>query len=865
MNRRLVIALSLFGLAPVLFAQQAQVLAPHRPAPPELYVPKRWPKSAVSRSVVGGLWMVDPNLKSSIYVKNNVETSSLSLTPVLYLSNGKQIVLSTVTLEAAGTRVISINDALREQGIAPYATLSGYVEIRYNWPWDALCVTVQSLDVAHSLIYSSGLRSSQAVESNSNPSGATQNLEGMWWKQESGVTGFVALSNTTSRSLSAYVQTSDKDDLTLAKQVITVSAHGTKLVDLPELQTVSSSEGGIRVSYSGPKNALVVNGELVDRAVGYSATMPFLSAGGAEREQSARNFAELGLMVGAADPMMRFPAGTVFTPYSLAHNVSDLPVSFTPAFYWMEGSVSRSSRVAQVTVAAHQTMNLNLPLMLATAGLGRLNGSVSLILEAESNADALLLASGSVDQKNTYVFQVLPRAASESLAQIVSYWSTRNGDDTMVTLWNPADEEQDFIFVIFFSGGRYSYPVHLNPRASRMFNISEITNSQIPDKDGNVIPTEIHEGSAEIMGSRGPNENILVSMEAGTYSVQKATCPWFCRDCFGMTGDVVDADPFTVTVGGQTQLTIKVQFSNGHEGDYTSTSTWTSSNTSVATVSSGLTRGVATGSVTAKATTPPLSSNPGQVCGAPPGPCPVTPAQGSSPGTVHPTVTISGPGNIPMLQAGTQGTDSITVTATGTPSGGTYSWTAVSGASNITILNGTSQSATLQSVAVGTYTAQVTYTLNNQPATAVTAGRVQQPGSLGVISNSTPQFNCANVGVQYITTDRQIQYQVLDTSSPAVPIPVTGMDLTETLNGISNTCGGQYPTPTKGAKSGSSGYFPLPDTLQMCSSVCLPANSNGGPSGICTMKVGQTWNVNGFPVKSDSLVYTCPGPPTGAP
>ncbi len=272
--------------------------------------------------------------------------------------------------------------------------------------------------------------------------------------------------------------------------------------------------------------------------------------------------------------------------------------------------------------------------MLAEAGLGKLNGSVNLALEAASNAEALLLASGSVDQRNTYVFQVMPWVASESLAQSISYWSTGNGDDTMVTLWNPADEEQDLVFVLSFSGGKYSYPVHLAPRATRMFNISEIINSQIADKDGNVVPTGVHEGSAMVMGSRGPNENILVAMEVGTYSVQKATCPWFCRDCFGMTGDDIEADPFVVGVGGQTQLAMKVQFSSGYEGDYTSTSTWSSSNNGIATVSSGMTTGVAAGSATAKATTQPLSSNPGQVCGAPPGPCPLTPAQGVDLGTV---------------------------------------------------------------------------------------------------------------------------------------------------------------------------------------------------------------------------------------
>lgn len=44
-----------------------------------------------------------------------------------------------------------------------------------------------------------------------------------------------------------------------------------------------------------------------------------------------------------------------------------------------------------------------------------------------------------MDQSGTYVFAVRPMAILESVAKSMSYW-TGNGDDTMVTLWNPADE-----------------------------------------------------------------------------------------------------------------------------------------------------------------------------------------------------------------------------------------------------------------------------------------------------------------------------------------------------------------------------------------------------------------------------------------
>jgi hypothetical protein len=43
----------------------------------------------------------------------------------------------------------------------------------------------------------------------------------------------------------------------------------------------------------------------------------------------------------------------------------------------------------------------------------------------------------------------------------------------MVTIWNPADEPQDFVFTLSFDGGHYRMPVHLEDRATHTFNISE--------------------------------------------------------------------------------------------------------------------------------------------------------------------------------------------------------------------------------------------------------------------------------------------------------------------------------------------------------------------------------------------------------
>jgi hypothetical protein len=265
----------------------------------------------------------------------------------------------------------------------------------------------------------------------------------------------------------------------------------------------------------------------------------------------------------------------------------------------MEGAAPRSARLPQVTILPFHSTSLDVPALLSAAGLQKFKGSINLVLEMAGPLHSLLIASGSVDQKNTYVFSVPPSATRESVAKSLSYWSTANGDDTMVTLWNPADDPQDFTFTLFFSGGQYELPIHLEGRVSRAFNISEIVDNQIPDSEGRTIPITLHEGSAEVAGSKGGNQHILVDMAAGTYNVVKATCQWYCITCQGAVSGVVSA--LNVTINQSQQLTFSIYNHDGSQFDDTRNATWSSSNQSVATLAGngwGLVNGINAGSVT---------------------------------------------------------------------------------------------------------------------------------------------------------------------------------------------------------------------------------------------------------------------------
>jgi hypothetical protein len=618
-NLVLALAFALFALP--CAAQQPKVLAPHKPVAPRLPQPKTWHKPAIPQSLIGGLWMIDPNLKSSVYLKNDLKTSPLSVTPILWLSNGVKYSLPVVNLDPSGTAIVDINQSLAAQGVAPYATLMGYVEFDYQWPWPALCATIRNIDPVHSVIftYFPQLALPVLVHPHANPSvqnapqpqpdsqlqPQTQILEGLWWKQELNVSGFVAVSNPGTQAVVANLTVSDSQGKPFGQHTVAVSPHGTKMVALDELPPVAGASGGLRLSYAGPENGLLVSAGLRDDASGYSANIPFVPSSAPAENVSTTSYAELGLMTGAADPMLSFPAGTTFKPYAVVRNISNQPAVITPNLWWMMGGAPGNATLPQIMVAPYQSLNLDLSSFLTHAGLKNFNGSVNLVLDVTASAPrgAVLVSSGSVDAKNTYVFQVFPESTKQSMAKNLSYWSTSNGDDTMVTVWNPADEPQDFVFTLFYSGGHYLHPLHLEPRATLMFNVSEIIHSQLPDSEGNVMPLSVHDGSAEISGPHGENEYILVAMDAGLYNIQKATCTVTCKTCMGAVDSWVTDNPFATPLGVDHQLTFTVQNHTGVQINDTDNGGggWGSSNTSVATVGmgTGLVHPVSAGSLTA--------------------------------------------------------------------------------------------------------------------------------------------------------------------------------------------------------------------------------------------------------------------------
>src|SRR5712692_4362361 len=256
------------------------------------------------------------------------------------------------------------------------------------------------------------------------------------------------------------------------------------------------------------------------------------------------------------------------------------------------------------TLAARQASHWTPEELSTELGLPKSSGMINLVFSYQGGPSDVIMASGSIDQTKSYVFEIIMKGVGKSIATLLKDWDVSNGNDTMISLLNLDEKGQDFWVTLFFDGGQYKLPVHLKAGGSTTFNISETIMLQQPDSDGHKIPPATLHGTAVLSAASPDPQWVNVGVSIGIFNVSTATCGGHCPYCANFTAFRVQADQGTAPVGQDTQFSSWALSSSGGWVDYTLQSTWFSSNIQVAQPSGstvGAFTGVSPGSFAAEA------------------------------------------------------------------------------------------------------------------------------------------------------------------------------------------------------------------------------------------------------------------------
>jgi hypothetical protein len=260
---------------------------------------------------------------------------------------------------------------------------------------------------------------------------------------------------------------------------------------------------------------------------------------------------------------------------------------------------------------------------------------------------------------------------------------------------------------------------------------------------------------------------------------------------------------------------------------------------------------------------PPNQCQPGQsftAAGAPcPGPTP-TPTPTPTPDQtvqVH-WATETQNNGIPLANGATVGSlpnrNSTQVTATGTPGGGTFSWSTTSDKVSLSSTSGSTITVTARKKSddIGDVPIKVTYTYTDgRSSTATIPMTVQQPGSLKYLSTTLnqalPAQRPTRRGRLVAGWQKKIVWQVMDHLNQPMYFR---MPIGDTLTNDPNDCYagrvGKGTLLSEGKGTGDGGQWL--HTYALFSPACL----NGGN---CALTGYQRYTVNGFELSNDDKTY----------
>jgi hypothetical protein len=408
------------------------------------------------------------------------------------------------------------------------------------------------------------------------------------------------------------------------------------------------------VRYTGPDHGVLAYAGIEDSVSGYSASPVMLEDHlDPSRPVHQVSLSAPGLLLGNVDPEMYFPSRTYFKPYAVLQNVSAHAIQVSMALVSPdESGTPRTQSLGQVSLQAGETTQFDLESQFGSAN-PLPNGYGHLTASFQGQDGDLILETGSVDQTKNYVFEVTPSQQADSASRTICFWSVEGSNDSMITVWNYKDVAEDLDLTLYYSGGHYIIPIHLEALEAYNLDMLMLIRSQASDPYGTLIPSNVTSGSALLSSPGDELEKISVAVSASVYSVRNATCGVICNTCNGVSGLGFSPLPYPVTMLNTAQEYVQMTMNTGSVTTNPAGGIWQTGSSAVASISSsGLLTGVSVGQTSVQFLIDGVPVDAGVICASEYTPCPYEDIATGSPVTVSPpcptTTSINGITQVPL-------------------------------------------------------------------------------------------------------------------------------------------------------------------------------------------------------------------------
>lgn len=440
-------------------------------------------------------YSVADNLTATLMLLNQ-GTQPLEVQPTLFSRAGERLDVPPMILEGRRLRAVNLREWVANAGPS---FQQGNLQVLYHGQYLVLGGVVQMINAERGLIFDEELVEPAKAFSSSR-------LEGVWWLPSHRHEILLAISNTTDSSSSV---TANIAGATLKEEeplVIDLSPHETRLVNIRKQFGAKRTgwlpkAGGISISHSGPKGAIIARAFVQEPTTGYSAVIEFSDPLNAKTSQ----LHGAGLRLGQVE-------GEELESVVVMRNVDDTETVVTGRIPYSDG-VSNMSTVSVPTIrlAAGEVRSVNLTSIAKRTGVKEADASAGLEFEHTGKPGSVVMSALSIGRNGDHVFRVplIDPAAQQSSAGGYP-WMIEGTSSTFIYIKNVTDHSQHYTFYVDVGQDMHAFGLRtVEAGQTVVLDVRALRDNQVPDAQGRTIPLEVTQGRVHWSVS-GPKDRVLI-------------------------------------------------------------------------------------------------------------------------------------------------------------------------------------------------------------------------------------------------------------------------------------------------------------------------------------------------------------------
>ncbi len=310
-----------------------------------------------NQAVYAPFWSLEPGWSTHLEVRNSLADKEVTVTPVLRQYTGREIPLTSHTLEANQAVEIDLEQELTKLAPELVQRLGAYGSVLFKFSG-----THTRNIYADSMVHMPGHPIAfhfDAVMQDANFTSGSQ--ESIWWLPTDTASEVLVVGNAGDRTVLGTIELYGPGGTAWRKKLTFGPAQTVKLDvrDLVQSAKLEGAFGGLRLTLDGDGGLIQVAHFVYDEATGYSAIVkPFDRV--APTDAAEQQYVAAMVALENPDPALALPEKISLVPELLLRNASAAILGVSLSASWRDGDQWGVADLGQIQLSANETRTVDL-------------------------------------------------------------------------------------------------------------------------------------------------------------------------------------------------------------------------------------------------------------------------------------------------------------------------------------------------------------------------------------------------------------------------------------------------------------------------------------------------------------------------